>query len=117
MIVTGSGGTGKSQIINAIIYYFQITNRLHMLGRFAPTAKAASLISGVTVQSCQKKRSNVKHTEDSENIQNSHPKNTVFKKKFHNNYTTKRKTKQTLQEKFGHIRYALCDEFSVIGKS
>lgn len=51
MVVSGCGGTGKSQIINALTYYFQSTKRSEMLGKFAPTAKAAWLIKGVTVQS------------------------------------------------------------------
>lgn len=39
MVVAGCGGTGKSQIINALTYYFQSTNRSEMLGKLAQMYK------------------------------------------------------------------------------
>lgn len=99
MIVTGIGGTGKSQIINALTYYFQNTNRLHMLGKFAPTAKAASLIGGSTIQSCQKKRTIIKNNIEIECT--SPNKNSIMKKsQFRKN--SKPTTKTILQQKFGN---------------
>lgn len=50
MIISGCAGTGKSQIINAITTYFKTTQRSKMLGKFAPTAKAAWLIGGITIR-------------------------------------------------------------------
>lgn len=116
MIVSGCGGTGKSQIINAVTYYFDCTNRSQLLGKFAPTAKAAWLINGVTVQSCQKKRTVNKN---SENIEEKIEKTSQLKynkRKTTQNNTYHLNRTKTLQEKFGKIKYALCDEFSMIGK-
>lgn len=115
MIVTGCGGTGKSQIINALTHYFQATNRLDMLGKFAPTAKAASLIGGMTVQSCQKKRNIITNIQNLEDMNNKSQ--IKMKRKNTPNSMNQSRVKKSLQEKFGRIKYALCDEFSMIGKS
>ncbi|CAF1529169.1 unnamed protein product [Didymodactylos carnosus] len=49
MCVPGPGGTGKSQLIKALINV--VTNRKHFLRKLAPTSIAASEIDGLTIHS------------------------------------------------------------------
>jgi hypothetical protein len=51
MCVPGCGGTGKSQLIRAITKYFEVTKRLKMLRKLAPTSIAATEIDGLTIHS------------------------------------------------------------------
>ena len=51
MCVPGCGGTGKSQLIRAITKYFEVTKRLKMLRKLAPTSVAAAEIDGLTIHS------------------------------------------------------------------
>ncbi|CAF1559154.1 unnamed protein product, partial [Adineta ricciae] len=51
MCVPGSGGTGKSRLIEAITYYFVETQRKQKLRKLGPTAVSASLIGGHTIHS------------------------------------------------------------------
>ncbi|CAF1347582.1 unnamed protein product [Rotaria sordida] len=51
MCVPGCGGTGKSQLIRAITKYFEVTKRLKMLRKLAPTSIAAAEIDGLTIHS------------------------------------------------------------------
>ncbi|CAF4479188.1 unnamed protein product, partial [Didymodactylos carnosus] len=51
MCIPGTGGTGKSHLIQAITTYFKLTNRKRALRKLAPTAVAASNIDGQTIHS------------------------------------------------------------------
>ncbi|KNZ74671.1 DNA repair and recombination protein PIF1, partial [Termitomyces sp. J132] len=51
MYMSGMGGTGKTQVLKALIRYFKLRGRLHRLIVVAPTRTAASLISGTTYYS------------------------------------------------------------------
>jgi len=51
MCVPGCGGTGKSQLIRAITKYFDVTKRLKILRKLAPTSIAAAEIDGLTIHS------------------------------------------------------------------
>ena len=51
MYLSGVGGTGKSQVIKAIIAFFNETGRGRKLAVLAPTGTAASLIGGQTYHS------------------------------------------------------------------
>jgi len=48
--MSGEGGTGKSQVILAIINYFALNNRSKSLLVSAPTGSAACLINGMLNQ-------------------------------------------------------------------
>jgi hypothetical protein len=50
----GEGGTGKSRVIEAIIYYFTENNKKHELLVAAPTGAAACLINGETIHRLMK---------------------------------------------------------------
>ena len=45
----GEGGTGKTRVIQAIVYYFSINQKRHELLLAAPTGSAACLINGETI--------------------------------------------------------------------
>ena len=51
MCIPGCGGTGKSQLILALIKYFLITKRMQMMRKLAPTGIAAAEIDGMTIHS------------------------------------------------------------------
>ncbi len=48
MFIGGMGGTGKTQVLKALIRYFDIRGESHRLTRVAPTGTASSLIGGST---------------------------------------------------------------------
>ena len=50
-VVTGEGGTGKSDVIKSIYSYFTMTNASHKLRLTSPTGAAAANIFGVTIHS------------------------------------------------------------------
>src|SRR5271170_4502021 len=47
----GMGGTGKSQVIKALIHFFTMRNKSHEFLVVAPTASAATLLNGSTYHS------------------------------------------------------------------
>jgi ATP-dependent DNA helicase PIF1 len=51
MYVGGAAGTGKSQVINASVMFFETRGIRHTLRLAAPTGSAASLIDGSTIDS------------------------------------------------------------------
>ncbi|CAF1277608.1 unnamed protein product, partial [Didymodactylos carnosus] len=51
MCIPGTGGTGKSHLIQAITTYFKLTNREQALRKLAPTAVAFSNIDDQTIHS------------------------------------------------------------------
>ncbi|KAF8550782.1 hypothetical protein OG21DRAFT_1394958, partial [Imleria badia] len=51
MHVTGTGGSGKSYVIEAIMTFFEQTNRSDQILVAAPTGCAAVLIKGNTIHS------------------------------------------------------------------
>lgn len=51
MYLGGVGGTGKSQVINAIVAFFNDTGRGRKIAVLAPTGTAASLVGGQTYHS------------------------------------------------------------------
>lgn len=48
MYLGGMGGTGKSQVIKAIIHFFGLRNEAHRFAVVAPTGTAAALLNGFT---------------------------------------------------------------------
>ncbi|KAK0197647.1 hypothetical protein F5146DRAFT_872538, partial [Armillaria mellea] len=48
MYIGGMGGTGKTQVLRALIKYFELRDESHRLIRVAPTGTAASLVGGST---------------------------------------------------------------------
>ena len=59
MIVSGEAGTGKSQVIRAIQYLFQITGNSDALQVTASTGTAAAALGGATIHSVLKLRSSI----------------------------------------------------------
>jgi len=51
MYLGGMGGTGKSQVIKALIYFFEKHNESHRILILAPTGSAAALLNGSTYHS------------------------------------------------------------------
>jgi len=51
MYLGGMGGTGKSQVIKALIHFFNTRNKSHQFLVLAPTASAAALLNGSTYHS------------------------------------------------------------------
>ncbi|PPQ87198.1 hypothetical protein CVT25_014753 [Psilocybe cyanescens] len=51
MHLGGMGGTGKSQVIKAIIHMFELRGELHQFVVFTPTGTAAALLNGSTYHS------------------------------------------------------------------
>ncbi|KAI0037292.1 hypothetical protein FA95DRAFT_1507111, partial [Auriscalpium vulgare] len=51
MYLGGMGGTGKSQVIKALMHFFKETNQEHKFLVLAPTGAAAALVSGSTYHS------------------------------------------------------------------
>ena len=51
MYLGGMGGTGKSQVIKALISFFQERNEMHRFLVVAPTGSAAALLNGSTYHS------------------------------------------------------------------
>ena len=51
MCIPGCGGTGKSQLIRAIIKYFSLTKRMQMIRKLASTGIVAAEIDGMTIHS------------------------------------------------------------------
>src|ERR1700734_4458863 len=51
MYVGGMGGTGKSQVIKALMDFFKSRNESHRFVVFAPTGTAAALLQGSTYHS------------------------------------------------------------------
>ncbi|KAK0447513.1 hypothetical protein EV421DRAFT_1706552, partial [Armillaria borealis] len=48
MYIGGMGGTGKTQVLRAVMRYFDATEEGHRMARVAPTGTAASLVRGST---------------------------------------------------------------------
>ena len=46
MYLGGMGGTGKSQVLKALSYFFETRNESHQFTIFAPTGSAAALLGG-----------------------------------------------------------------------
>ncbi|TFK22607.1 hypothetical protein FA15DRAFT_557183, partial [Coprinopsis marcescibilis] len=51
MYLGGMGGTGKSQVIHALIHFFNSRNEAHWFIVLAPTGTAAALLNGSTYHS------------------------------------------------------------------
>jgi len=51
MYLGGMGGTGKSQVIKALIAFFDRCNEAHRIMILAPTGTAAALLNGSTYHS------------------------------------------------------------------
>ena len=51
MYLGGMGGTGKSQVIKALISFFKKRNESHHIIILAPTGSAAALLAGYTYHS------------------------------------------------------------------
>ena len=51
MYLGGMGGTGKSQVIKALMHFFKSRNESHRFVVLAPTETAASLLQGSTYHS------------------------------------------------------------------
>ena len=51
MHIGGMGGTGKSQVIKALIAYFKVKNQVYRFMVLAPTGTAAALVDGSTYHS------------------------------------------------------------------
>ena len=51
MYLGGMGGTGKSQVIKALIHFFKSRNESHRFVVLAPTGTAAALLHGLTYYS------------------------------------------------------------------
>src|SRR6202034_899058 len=48
MYMGGMGGTGKSQVIKALMHFFKLRNESHHFAVLAPTGTAAALLNGST---------------------------------------------------------------------
>ena len=92
MCIPGSGGTGKSQLITALTHYFALTKQSHKLRKLAPTAIAATNISGMTIHSFLKD-----------------PRKTSKGKRVLNPGNT------SIQNEWRHIEYIFIDEMSMVG--
>ncbi|CAF1289252.1 unnamed protein product [Adineta steineri] len=95
MCVPGPGGTGKSQLIRAITYYFQSTNRCKMLRKLAPTSIAAGEIDGLTI-----------HSFLGESRKSSKRQKRIF-----------RPGDTKLENEWRHVKYLIIDEMSMVGLS
>jgi hypothetical protein len=51
MYLGGMGGTGKSQVIKAVVAFFEERNESHRFIILAPTGSAAALLNGSTYHS------------------------------------------------------------------
>ena len=69
MYLGGMGGTGKSQVIKALIAFFAKRNESHRIMTLAPTGSAAALLNGSTYHSVLGIRASVK---DGEVVWNEH---------------------------------------------
>jgi hypothetical protein len=69
MYLGGMGGTGKSQVIKALISFFDKQNESHRIMILAPTGSAAALLNGSTYHSILGINSSVK---DGDTIRNEH---------------------------------------------
>jgi len=68
MYLGGMGGTGKSQVIKALISFFEKRNESHRIMIVAPTGSAAALLNGSTYHSVL----GINSTKDSETERNEH---------------------------------------------
>ena len=68
MYLGGMGGTGKSQVIKALISFFEKRNESHRIMIVAPTGSAAALLNGSTYHSVL----GINSTKDSETEHNEH---------------------------------------------
>jgi hypothetical protein len=68
MYLGGMGGTGKSQVIKALIAFFEKRNESHRIMILAPTGSAAALLNGSTYHSVL----GISSTKDGETVRNEH---------------------------------------------
>jgi hypothetical protein len=62
MYIAGMGGTGKTQVLKALVEFFKIRNESHRFIIVAPTGSAAALLQGSTYHSMFGINSDGKHT-------------------------------------------------------
>jgi PIF1-like helicase len=62
MYIAGMGGTGKTQVLKALVELFKIRNESHRFIIVAPTGSAAALLQGSTYHSMFGINSDGKHT-------------------------------------------------------
>ena len=94
MCVPGCGGTGKSQLIRAITRYFEVTKRLKMLRKLAPTSVAAAEIDGSTIHSF---------------LGENHKVPRKYRSK------TFKPGDNKLENQWRHVKYLIIDEMSMVG--
>jgi PIF1-like helicase len=68
MYLGGTGGTGKSQVIKALISFFEKHNESHRIMILAPTGSAAALLNGSTYHSVL----GINNAKDGDMIRNEH---------------------------------------------
>lgn len=94
MCVPGCGGTGKSQLIRAITKYFEVTKRLKMLRKLAPTSIAAAEIDGLTIHSFLGENRKAPRKQRLRNFKPADAK---------------------LEMQWRHVKYLIIDEMSMVG--
>jgi PIF1-like helicase len=94
MCVPGCGGTGKSQLIRALTNYFEVTKRLKMLRKLAPTSIAAAEIDGLTIHSFLGENRKIPKKQQSR----------IFKP-----------GDAKLEIQWGQVKYLIIDEMSMVG--
>jgi hypothetical protein len=97
LIIGGPGGTGKSQIFEAVYEFYKLLGHAYQLKITAPTGLAASNIGGSTL-----------HSEASL---------CVSRKKLHSNTTQADKLKQNIENRFYGVNTLICDEIYFLGAS
>jgi PIF1-like helicase len=68
MYLGGMGGTRKSQVIKALISFFERHNESHRIMILAPTGSAAALLNGSTYHSVL----GINSTKDGDTVRNEH---------------------------------------------
>jgi ATP-dependent exoDNAse (exonuclease V) alpha subunit len=96
MCVPGCGGTGKSQLIRAITKYFEVTKRVKMLRKLAPTSIAAAEIDGLTIHSFLGESHKIPTKQRSRTFKPGDSK---------------------LETQWRHVKYLIIDEMSMVGLS
>ncbi|TFY61610.1 hypothetical protein EVG20_g6989 [Dentipellis fragilis] len=96
MHIGGMGGTGKSQVIKALIAFFEARGKSYAFLIMAPTGAAASLISGSTYHSILGFRSNGSGQKGGSAV------------------LENQGTLQNIREKIQHVEYVFLDEISMV---
>ena len=95
MCIPGCSGTGKSQLIRAIIAYFAQTHRRQKLRKLAPTSVAAAEIEGMTI----------------------HPFLGEGRNRKTRSMRMNRPGQMTLENTWRFVEYIILDEMSMVGLS